>query len=192
MLLCSPISVSLCLHLLVHSNLLLFSTSTFHPSFTVSAMHLCSFLLPRFMLCVLFWFYELRLFYLFHLLPTACYFPRVIPLHNNLHHLSVMNIYTICETYSSSMHSASTCSSSCHGSTHAVVHCHSTSPPLNSLEHEHTLSVLHVILVSSPLPDHHGNSSVFPAAMPMRSSSLGVMLRFLSMSSSQDSSSFLS
>jgi hypothetical protein len=43
MLLCSPVSVSLCLHLLALSDLLLFSTSAPQPSFTVSTIHLCSF-----------------------------------------------------------------------------------------------------------------------------------------------------
>jgi hypothetical protein len=63
---------------------------------------------------------------------------------------------------------------------------------LRSLKHQHTLFVLHVLLVSSPLPHHHRNSSSFLVVMPMRSSSLGVMLRFLSLSSSRDSLSSLS
>jgi hypothetical protein len=80
----------------------------------------------------------------------------------------------------------------CHCSPHRDIHCHSTLPPLHSLEHQHTLFVLHVLLMSSPLPDHHGNSSASLVVIPMCSSSLGVMLRFLSLSSSQDSSSSLS
>jgi hypothetical protein len=63
---------------------------------------------------------------------------------------------------------------------------------LRSLKNQHTLFVLHVLLVSIPLPHHHGNSSAFMAVMPMRSSSLGVMLRFLSLSSNRDSLSSLS
>jgi hypothetical protein len=63
---------------------------------------------------------------------------------------------------------------------------------LHSLKHQYTLFVLHVLLVSSPLPHHHGNSSAFLVVMPMCSSSLGVMLRFLSLSSSRDSLSSLS
>jgi hypothetical protein len=115
-----------------------------------------------------------------------------IPLNNNPHLFSIMCIYTICAPSSSSMHSASTCSSMCHGSFPQVVHCHSTFSLLRSLKHQHTLYVLHVHLVLSPLSNHHGNSSAFLAVMPMRSSSLGVMLRFLSLSSSQDSLSSLS
>jgi hypothetical protein len=42
------------------------------------------------------------------------------------------------------------------------------------------------------LPDNHGNSSSFLVVMRMHSSSLSVMLRFLSLSSSRDSSSSLS
>jgi hypothetical protein len=63
---------------------------------------------------------------------------------------------------------------------------------LRSLKRQHTLFVLHVLLMSIPLPHHHGNSSAFLAVIPMRSSSLGVMLRLLSLSSSRDSFSSLS
>jgi hypothetical protein len=63
---------------------------------------------------------------------------------------------------------------------------------LRSIKRQHTLFVLHVLLVSSPLPHHYGNSSSFLAVIPMHSSSLGVMLRFLSLSSSRDSLSYLS
>jgi hypothetical protein len=90
------------------------------------------------------------------------------------------------------MHNASACSSTCHGFVPWVVHCHSTFSLLRSLKHQHTLFVLHVHLTSSPLSDHHGNSPSFLAVIPMHSSSLGVMLRFLSLSRSQDSSSSLS
>jgi hypothetical protein len=68
------------------------------------------------------------------------------------------------------------------------LHIATTSP----LKHQHTLSILHVLLVSIPLPDHHHNSSSFLVVIPMRSSSIGVMLRFLSLSNSRDSSSSLS
>jgi hypothetical protein len=61
---------------------------------------------------------------------------------------------------------------------------HSPLPPLHPLEHQHTLVVLHVLLVSSPLPHHHHNSSAFLVVIPMRSSSLGVMQRYHSMSTS--------
>lgn len=51
---------------------------------------------------------------------------------------------------------------------------------------------LHALPMSSALPDNHYNSSASPTIKPMRPSSLGVMPRFLSLSSSQDSSSSLS
>jgi hypothetical protein len=74
MLLCSPVSVSLCLHLLALSDLLLFSTSAPQPSFTVSSMHLCSLLLLRFMLCVPCPFYAPFLFCAFQLLHSASFY----------------------------------------------------------------------------------------------------------------------
>jgi hypothetical protein len=52
--------------------------------------------------------------------------------------------------------------------------------------------ILHALPMSSALPDHHCNSSDSLAVKPMCPSSLGVMPRFLSLSSSQDSSSSLS
>jgi hypothetical protein len=49
----------------------------------------------------------------------------------------------------------------------------------------HTVSsVLHLLLIVSALPDHHGNSSASLAVSPTHPSSLGVMLRFLSFSGS--------
>jgi hypothetical protein len=52
--------------------------------------------------------------------------------------------------------------------------------------------LLHALPMSSALPDHYCNFSVSLAVKPMCPSSLGVMLRFLSLSSSRDSSSSLS
>jgi hypothetical protein len=52
--------------------------------------------------------------------------------------------------------------------------------------------LLHALPMSSALPDHHCNSSASLVVKPMRPSSLGVMSRFLSLSSSRDSSSSLS
>jgi hypothetical protein len=51
--------------------------------------------------------------------------------------------------------------------------------------------LLHALSMSSALPDHHCNSSSSLAVKPMRPSSLGVMLRFLHLSSSRDSLSSL-
>jgi hypothetical protein len=52
--------------------------------------------------------------------------------------------------------------------------------------------LLHALPMSSALPDHHRNSSTSLAVKPMSPSSLGIVPRFLSLSSSQDSSSSLS
>jgi hypothetical protein len=52
--------------------------------------------------------------------------------------------------------------------------------------------LMHALPMSSALPDHHCNSSASLAVKPMHPSSLGVMPRFLSLSSSRDSSSSLS
>jgi hypothetical protein len=104
----------------------------------------------------------------------------------------VLCFYPLCASSACSMCNASACCSPCHCSSFWDVHCHSTLPQLHSLEHQHALLVLHVLLMLSPLPDHHHNSSASLVVIPMRSSSLGVMLRFLSLSSSRDSSSSLS
>jgi hypothetical protein len=79
---------------------------------------------------------------------------------------------------------------------------HSQQHPISSLFCIFILSVhllhplftmlLHALPMSSALPDHHCNSSASLAVKPMRPSSLGVMPRFLSLSSSRDSSSSLS
>jgi hypothetical protein len=190
MLLCSPVSVSLYLHLLVLSDLLFFSTSAPQPSFTVSVMHLCSLLLLCFMLCAPCPFYALFLFYAFQLLhSTSFYTPESLSTTATI--TSFFYIPSLCAPSASYMHNSSAPSTHCHcfshQDVHSTPHCHCF-----PLEHQHPLSVLHVLLVSSPLLDHHGNSSAFLAVIPMHSSSLGVMLRFLSLSSSRDSSSSLS
>jgi hypothetical protein len=45
-----------------------------------------------------------------------------------------------------------------------------------------SLSILHLLLIVSALPDHHGNSLASLAFSPMHPSSLGVILRFLNFS----------
>jgi hypothetical protein len=47
-----------------------------------------------------------------------------------------------------------------------------------------SLTLLHFLLMSSTLPDHHCNSSASLAVHPTHPASLGVMLRFLSLSGS--------
>jgi hypothetical protein len=60
------------------------------------------------------------------------------------------------------------------------------------LVHAKCVMLLHALPMSSALPDHHRNSSASLAVKPMCPSSLGVMPRFISLSSSQASSSSLS
>jgi hypothetical protein len=140
MFLYSPVLVSLCLHLLVLSDLLIFSTSAPQPSFTISPMHLCSLLLLCFMLCVPCPFYAPFLFYAFQLLHSASFYtPESL----------------------------------------------STTPPISSLFNIFILSVhllhplftmlLHALLMSSALPNHHHNASTSLAVKLMCSSSLSVM-----------------
>jgi hypothetical protein len=110
-LLFSPVSVSLYLHLLALSDIFLFSTSAPQPYFTVSTMHLCSFLLLGFMLCILFSFSELHLFCVFHLLLTACHFPVCNYSLQSPHLFSFLPASSLCAPYAYPMHNASTCSS---------------------------------------------------------------------------------
>jgi hypothetical protein len=168
-----PASVSSCLHPFELSDLLLclcMHTSTFSSFLRYASL-----------------FFSSSVLQLLHImLLHAC-----ITHNNNPHVFYVLRIYTICAPSSSSMRNASACSSQCHGSAHRVVHCHSTFPPSCSLKHLsdflHSASPSHV----ESSGDHHGNSSSFLAVTPMRSSSLGVMLRFLSFTGSPDSSSSL-
>jgi hypothetical protein len=60
------------------------------------------------------------------------------------------------------------------------------------LVHSLCVMLLHTLPMSSALTDHHCDSSASLAVKPMRPSSLGVMPRFLSLSSSRESSSSLS
>jgi hypothetical protein len=151
-LLCSPVSVSLFLHLLALSDLLLFSTSAPQPSFSVSVMHLCSLLLLHFMLCAPCPIYAPFLFCAFHLLHSASFYtPQSLSTTT-----SISSLFCVFICILLSMH------------------------------------LLHPLPMSSALPDHHCNSSSSLAIKPMRPSSLGVMSRFLHLSSSRDSSSSLS
>jgi hypothetical protein len=101
MLLCSLVSVSLYLHLLALSDLLLFSTSAPHPSFTVSAMHICSLLLLRFMLYMPCRFYTPFCFCPFQLLhSTSFYTPESLSTTANLFSvLHTRSLSTLCIFY---------------------------------------------------------------------------------------------
>jgi len=117
---------------------------------------------------------------------------RLNPLNSSPHLFFVLHPYSFCATCASSIRNPSTFSFPSHYSPHRDLHFHSTLPQLHYLEHQNILSFMHVLLVSSPLLDHHCNSSASLAIKPMRPSSLGVMSRFLCLSSSRDSSSYLS
>jgi hypothetical protein len=143
----------------VLSDLLLFSTSATQPSFTVSAMHLCSLLLLRFILCMPCPFYAPFLFCAFQLLHSASFYtpeslvisPPISSLFSILM-VSVHLVHPICVILLHALLHR-------HCSPHPDLFSHSSLPQLHYLEHQHTLSVLHVLLVSSTLPDHHSNSS---------------------------------
>jgi hypothetical protein len=168
-----PASVSSCLHPFELSNLLLclyMHTSAFSSFLRYASL-----------------FFSSSVLQLLHImLLHAC-----INHNSSPHVLYVLHIYTICAPSSSSMRNASACSSHCHDSTHWVVHCHSTIPPTFSLKH--LSSFLHFASPShvKSSGDHHDNSSSFLAVTPMRSSSQGVMLRFVSFTGNPDSSSSL-
>jgi hypothetical protein len=74
MLLFSPVSVSIYMHLLALYDLLFFSISAPQPSFTVLVMHLCSLLLLCFILCASCPFYEPFLFCAFQLLHSTSFY----------------------------------------------------------------------------------------------------------------------
>jgi hypothetical protein len=165
-----PASVSSCLHPFEIFDLLLcvcMHTSTFSSFLRYASL-----------------FFSSSVLQLLHImLLHAC-----ITHNNNTHVFYCLFIYAICAPSSSSMRNAYACSSQCHGSSHRFVHCHSTFPPSCSLKH---LSAFHHFTSPSHVEsfgDHHGNSSYFLAVTPMLSSSLGVMMRFLSFNSSPDSS----
>jgi hypothetical protein len=78
--------------------------------------------------------------------------------------------------------------------------CSTTTPHLFFVLHTYSLCapcacyltmLLHALSISSALPHHHANSSASLAVKRMRPSSLGVISRFLHLSSSRDSSSSL-
>ena len=108
MLLCSPVSVSLCLHLLALSDLLFFSTSAPQPSFTVSVMHLCSLLLLRFMLSIPCPFYTPFLFCAFQLLHSASFYtPESLSIAatiSSLFHIFILSVHLLCPPCTMPLH----------------------------------------------------------------------------------------
>jgi hypothetical protein len=102
---------------------------------------------------------------------------------NNTHLFFILHTYSLCAPCACNMCHASACSHHANvlhiGVFTATPPCHPFTPQAST-----PLSVLHLLLMSSALPDHHCNSSASLAVQPMRPSSLGVMLRFLSLSGS--------
>jgi hypothetical protein len=109
MLLFSPVSVFLCLHLLALFDLLFFSTSAPQPSFTVSVMHLCSLLLLRFMLCAPCPIYAPFLFYAFQLMHSTSFYTSE-SLSTTPHLFFVLHSYSLCAPCACYIHNASACS----------------------------------------------------------------------------------
>jgi hypothetical protein len=152
-LLCSPISMSLCLHLLTFYDLLFFSTRAPQPSFTAS-LSCCTHTLRFLCLCLLCFVFHVHSM---HHSSSLCFrcctlllLHSLITLNNkNNHLLFVLHTYSLC----------------------APCACY-------------LAMLLHTLSMSSALPDHHGNSSASLAVKPMHRSSLGVMMRFLSLSHS--------
>jgi hypothetical protein len=153
MLLCSPVSVSLCLHLLAFSDLLFFSTREPQPSFTAS-LSCCTHTLRFMCLCLLCSVFHVHSM---HHSSSLCFcYCTILLLHSlitlnnsNRHLFFVLRTYSLC------------------------VPC-ACYPAM----------LMHALSMSSALPDHRRNSSASLAVKPMRPSSLGVMLRFLSLSRS--------
>jgi hypothetical protein len=153
MLLCSPVSVSLCLHLLSSFDLLFFSTREPQPSFPAS-LSCCTLPLRFLCLCLLF---SMCHVHSMHHSSSSCFrcytlllLHSLITLNNNNPHLFfVLHTYSLC----------------------APCACF-------------LAMLLHALPMSSALSNHHSNSSASLVVEPMHPSSLGVMLRFLSLSHS--------
>jgi hypothetical protein len=151
MLLCSLVSMSLCLHLLAFSNLLFFYTRAPQPSFTVSLSY-CTHTLCFLCLC---------------LLCSVCHV-------HSMHHSSPLyfRYYTLLLI-------------------HSLITMNNNNPHLFFVLHNYSLCapcacspamLLHALSMSGALPDHHCNSSASMVFKPMHPSSLGVMLKSLSLS----------
>jgi hypothetical protein len=117
--------------------------------------------------------------------------------------LRFMFFFLLCSVrHVPSMHHSSSMHFSCCTLPHSTHLNHSQQHPISSLFcvfilcvhllHPLFTMLLHALPMSSALPDHHYNSLASLAVKPMHPSSLGVMPRFLSLSSSRDSSSSLS
>jgi hypothetical protein len=83
-----------------------------------------------------------------------------ITLNGNNHHLFfILHTYSLCAPCACNMRNASACS---HHANVLHIGVFTATPPihqLHSLEHQHPLSVLHLLLMSSALPHHHATLS---------------------------------
>jgi hypothetical protein len=103
---------------------------------------------------------------------------------NNTHFFFVQHSYSLCAPCACNLLLALASSPPPISSTSGCF-LHFTLPQLSHLLCATlSLSVLHLLLIVSALPDHHGNSSASLAVSPMHPSSLGVISRFLSFSGS--------
>jgi hypothetical protein len=188
MLLCSPVSVSLCLHLLALSDLL-FSLQ----------VHLSLLLLSQLCISVLCFCCALC---------SACHVPSMhhsssvhfscctLPPSTHLNHSQqqphlffVLHSYSLCAPCASYMCNPSTCSTPRHCSPHRDIHSHFVA---SLPQAQHTLSVLHVLLCRVLCLIIIATLQLLWRLNPCVHHHWVLCLRFLSLSSSRDSSSSLS
>jgi hypothetical protein len=100
MLLCSPVSMSLCLHLLALFDLLFFSTRAPQPSFTVSlscCTHPCTFSASAFYaLCTISIQCTIPLLCISAAAHSSFSTPEIISTNNNTHLFFVLHSYSLC------------------------------------------------------------------------------------------------
>jgi hypothetical protein len=122
-------------------------------------------------------------FYTFLLLRSASFFTPQS--HSTAYHFFfVQHSYTLCASCACNLLLALASSPPPISSTSGCF-CHFTLPQLSHLLCATLyLFVLHLLLMVSALPDHHGNSSASLTVSPTHPSSLGVISRFLSFSGS--------
>ena len=130
------------------------------------------------------------------------YYTSLLCLPHYLHaHILALSVLLLCSVgHVHSMHYSSSLYFSYYTMPPACLN-HSQQPLISSLFyvfiffmhllHPLFTMLLHSLPTSSALPDHHSNSSASLAVKPMRPSSLGVMPRFLHLSSSREYSSSL-
>jgi hypothetical protein len=154
--------------------LIFFSISACTPRLSIlfSDMHFCSFLLLCFSSCT-------SCFYTHASLTTAT-------LMSSMFFVFILYVHLLLPPCAMPLHSL-------HSVTVLLIDLFTTTPPFRPLVPS-SISLFSSFCITSHVnssSDHHVNSSSFLAVTPMHSSSLGVMLRFLSFTGSPDSSSSL-